>query len=325
MRRVEHIIALKPEICSLDLNTMWSGSSAVINPPANITIMAKAMKEAGAKPELEVFDSGDIAVAKDLIKKGVLDSPALFQIVTGISYGFECTPQTMMYAKSLLPPGSHWAAFGVGRLAFPSLAQAFLLGGHVRIGLEDAVYFSKSVLAPTNASMAEKAKRIINELGGELATAKEARQILGLAQLTARKNLRGVSYDAGELPAPRKAPSRLAYCGAGIPEGAELCCVWALWTRYTAAPGELHLSLDGFSTVSIHSCSSRDAPRSEFACDHSARYVGRRGRWLLAKSSSDSFPPDSRIPTISRGNATTNGRLTKLGMRNSIAKNTGRC
>ncbi|HET6142450.1 MAG TPA: 3-keto-5-aminohexanoate cleavage protein [Candidatus Acidoferrales bacterium] len=180
MRRVEHVIALKPEICSLDLNTMWSGSSAVINPPANITIMAQAMKEAGAKPELEVFDSGDIAVAKDLIKKGVLDTPALFQIVTGISYGFECTPQTMMYAKSLLPAGSHWAAFGVGRLAFPSLAQAFLLGGHVRVGLEDAVYLSKGVLAPTNASMAEKAKRIINELGGELATPKEARQILGL-------------------------------------------------------------------------------------------------------------------------------------------------
>jgi uncharacterized protein (DUF849 family) len=180
MRRVEHVIALKPEICSLDLNTMWSGSSAVINPPANITIMAQAMKEAGAKPELEVFDSGDIAVAKDLIKKGVLDTPALFQIVTGISYGFECTPQTMMYAKSLLPAGSHWAAFGVGRLAFPSLAQAFLLGGHVRIGLEDAVYLSKGVLAPTNASMAEKAKRIVNELGGELATPKEARQILGL-------------------------------------------------------------------------------------------------------------------------------------------------
>jgi len=183
MRRVEHVIALKPEICSLDLNTMWSGSSAVINPPANITIMAQAMKEAGAKPELEVFDSGDIAVAKDLIKKGVLDTPALFQIVTGISYGFECTPQTMMYAKSLLPAGSHWAAFGVGRLAFPSLAQAFLLGGHVRIGLEDAVYLSKGVLAPTNASMAEKAKRIIEELGGELATPKEARQILGLRSL----------------------------------------------------------------------------------------------------------------------------------------------
>lgn len=180
MRRVEHILALKPEICSLDLNTMWSGASAVINSPNSITTMARAMKEAGSKPELEVFNSGDINLAKDLIDKGVLDKPPLFQIVTGIRYGFECTPQTLMYAKSLLPEGAHWAAFGVGRLAYPSLAQAFLLGGHVRIGIEDAVYLRRGVLAPSNAAMAEKAVRIIDELGGELATAKEAREILGL-------------------------------------------------------------------------------------------------------------------------------------------------
>jgi 3-dehydrocarnitine:acetyl-CoA trimethylamine transferase len=180
MRRVEHILALKPEICSLDLNTMWSGASAVINSPNSIATMARAMKEAGSKPELEVFNSGDINLAKDLIDKGVLDKPPLFQIVTGIRYGFECTPQTLMYAKSLLPEGAHWAAFGVGRLAYPSLAQAFLLGGHVRVGIEDAVYLRKGVLAPSNAAMAEKAVRIIDELGGELATPKEAREILGL-------------------------------------------------------------------------------------------------------------------------------------------------
>lgn len=182
LRRVEHIIALKPEICTLDLNTMWSGSSAVINSPDSITIMAQAMKEAGSKPELEVFDSGDIQLAKALIEKGILDTPALFQIVTGIRYGFESTPQTMLYARSLLPPGVQWAGFGIGRMSFPMVAQAFLLGGHVRVGLEDAVHISKGVLAPSNAAMAEKAVRIIDELGGELATPKEARQILGLAQ-----------------------------------------------------------------------------------------------------------------------------------------------
>lgn len=179
-RRVEHILALKPEICSLDLNTMWSGASAVINSPKSITTMAKAMKEAGSKPELEVFDSGDIQLAKALIEQGVIDKPPLFQIVMGIQYGFETSAQTLMYAKSLLPEGAHWAAFGIGRMAFPSLAQSFLLGGHVRVGLEDAVYISKGVLAPSNAAMAEKAVRIISELGGEVATAKEARQILGL-------------------------------------------------------------------------------------------------------------------------------------------------
>jgi 3-dehydrocarnitine:acetyl-CoA trimethylamine transferase len=181
LRRVEHILALKPEICSLDLNTMWSGSSAVINSPESITAMAEAMKEAGSKPEIEVFDSGDIHLAKSLIEKGVLASPPLFQIVTGIRWGFESTPQTLMYARSLLPEGAQWAGFGIGRMAFPMVAQAFLLGGHVRVGLEDAVNIRKGVLAPSNAAMAEKAAHIIDELGGELATAAEARQILGLA------------------------------------------------------------------------------------------------------------------------------------------------
>jgi uncharacterized protein (DUF849 family) len=182
MRRVEHIIALKPDICSLDLNTMWSGTSAVINAPKSITVMAQAMREAGSKPELEVFDSGDIQLAKALIAQGVLDEPPLFQIVTGIRYGFECTPETMAYAKSILPAGANWAGFGIGRMAFPMVAQVYMLGGHVRIGLEDAVNIRKGELAENNAAMARKAAHIIDELGGELATAKEAREILGLHQ-----------------------------------------------------------------------------------------------------------------------------------------------
>lgn len=180
MRRVEHVLALKPEICTLDLNTMWSGTSAVINAPDSITTMARAMKEAGSKPELEVFDSGDIQLAKQLIKDGVLDSPALFQIVTGIRYGFEMTPQTMAYARSMLPPDAAWAGFGIGRMAFPMVAQAFLLGGHVRVGLEDAVNISRGVLAPDNAAMVAKAVHIVEELGGEIATVAEARVLLGL-------------------------------------------------------------------------------------------------------------------------------------------------
>jgi uncharacterized protein (DUF849 family) len=180
MRRVEHVVALKPEICTLDLNTMWSGTAAVINPPESVTVMAQAMKEAGSMPELEVFDSGDIQLAKMLIEKGVLDSPALFQVVTGIRFGFAMTPQTMAYAKSMLPPDAHWAGFGIGRMAFPMVAQAYLLGGHVRVGLEDAVNLRRGVLAPDNAAMVRKAAHIIDDLGGEIATVKEARTILGL-------------------------------------------------------------------------------------------------------------------------------------------------
>jgi uncharacterized protein (DUF849 family) len=179
-RRVEHIVALRPDICSLDLNTMWSGSSVVINTPANVARMAQLIGEAGVKPELEVFDSGDIHLAHKLLEDGALAGPALFQIVLGVRYGFASTPATLAYARSLLPADAHWAAFGIGRMEFPMLAQAFLLGGHVRVGLEDNIYIAKGKLAPSNAALCEKAVRIIRDLGGEVATADEARAILGL-------------------------------------------------------------------------------------------------------------------------------------------------
>ncbi|MEP9378847.1 3-keto-5-aminohexanoate cleavage protein [Aquabacter sp. CN5-332] len=179
-KRVEHILALKPEICTLDLNTMWSGDSCVINSPKNVTIMANAMKEAGSKPELEVFDTGDIQLAKQLIKDGVLEEPALFQIVTGIRYGFPGTVETLVFAKSLLPENAHWAAFGIGRMMFPMVAAAWTLGAHVRCGFEDGVQIRRGELAKSNAQQVEKAARIIDDLGGELATPDEARAILGL-------------------------------------------------------------------------------------------------------------------------------------------------
>lgn len=178
--RVEHIVALKPELCSLDLNTMWSGAAVVINTPANVAIMAKHILAAGTKPELEVFDSGDIHLAHRLIADGVLPSPALFQIVTGVRYGFSGAPATIAYAASLLPRDCAWAAFGIGRMEFPILAQAFLLGGHVRVGMEDNLYLAKGQLTPSNAALCERAVSIIDRLGGRVATPKEARAILGL-------------------------------------------------------------------------------------------------------------------------------------------------
>lgn len=181
LRRVEHIVALKPDIATLDLNTMWSGTAAVINTPDNVTIMANEIYKAGSKPELEVFDSGDIQLANVLLDQGVLKSPPLFQIVMGVRYGFVATPQTLIYAQSLLPKDAEWAAFGVGRWEFPMLTQAWCLGGHVRVGLEDNIYIEKGVLAPSNAALCEKAKRMIGDLGGELASPKEARALLGLS------------------------------------------------------------------------------------------------------------------------------------------------
>jgi uncharacterized protein (DUF849 family) len=180
LKRVEHVVELKPELCSLDLNTMWSGNSVVINTPRNVAIMAKAIRDAGVKPELEVFDSGDIHLARALLDDGTLDGPPLFQIVCGIRYGLAATTNALSYALSLLPSDAHWASFAIGRMAFPFVAQSWLLGGHVRVGLEDAVQLRKGQLAPSNAAMVEKAVRIIDDLGGEIASPKEARQILGL-------------------------------------------------------------------------------------------------------------------------------------------------
>lgn len=182
LKRVEHIVELKPDIATLDLNTMWSGSAAVINTPENVTIMANEIYKAGALPELEVFDSGDIQLANQLLSTGVLKSPPLFQIVMGVRYGFISTPQTLMYAHSLLPKDANWAAFAIGRWEFPALAAAWFLGGHVRVGMEDNVYISKGKLTRDNAELCEKAVRMLDDLGAELATAKEAREILGLRQ-----------------------------------------------------------------------------------------------------------------------------------------------
>lgn len=178
--RVRHILALRPELCSLDLNVMWFGSAVMMNTPHSVSVMAKAIREVGTKPELEVFDSGDIHMALALMKEGVLEADSLFQLCLGIKHGAGATPESVQYLKSLLPPGAVWAAFGIGRGEFPMVAQSFLLGGQVRVGLEDNIYLEKGVLAPDNTALVERAARIVHDLGGEIATPDEARQILGL-------------------------------------------------------------------------------------------------------------------------------------------------
>ncbi len=179
-KRVEHVRVLKPDVCSLDLNTMNSGGDVVINTPRNVRIMAKIMREAGVKPELEIFDSGDMHLARDLIADGTLEGPGMWTFVTGVKYGFSSSPETLLYARSLLPAGAIWSAFGIGRFEFPIVAQAWLAGGHVRVGMEDNIYLEKGVLAQSNAELVLKAKRVIEDLGGALATPREARAMLNL-------------------------------------------------------------------------------------------------------------------------------------------------
>jgi 3-dehydrocarnitine:acetyl-CoA trimethylamine transferase len=179
-KRVEHIALLRPEICTLDLNTMNSGKEVVINTPANVRRMAKVMRDAGVKPEIELFDSGDIALMRDLLKDGTLEGPALCSFVMGVRYGFQPSPETVLYARNLLPADAEFTAIGIGKAAFTAVAQSYLAGGHVRVGLEDTVYLSRGQLASSNAALVEKARRIVEDLGGQIATPREAREIIGL-------------------------------------------------------------------------------------------------------------------------------------------------
>ncbi|MEH2488532.1 3-keto-5-aminohexanoate cleavage protein [Bradyrhizobium sp. AZCC 2230] len=179
-KRVEHISALRPDICTLDLNTMNSGKEVVINTPSNVRRMAKVIADCGVKPEIELFDSGDIALMRDLLEDGTLQGPALCSFVMGVRYGFQPGPETALYARDLLPNDAEFTAIGIGKAAFTSVAQSYLAGGHVRIGLEDSVYLSRGRLATSNAEMVAKARRIVEDLGGTIATAAEARQIAGL-------------------------------------------------------------------------------------------------------------------------------------------------
>jgi uncharacterized protein (DUF849 family) len=182
LKRVEHVAQLRPDICSLDLNTMNSGADVVINTPSNVRKMAQVIKDAGVMPELEIFDTGDLNLAKDLIKEGVLDGPGLYTFVMGVKYGLNTDPATLLYMRDQLPHGAKWAAFGIAKAEFPFVAQAWLLGGHVRVGMEDNIYLEKGVLCKSNAELVAKARRIITDLGGELASSNEARDMLGLSK-----------------------------------------------------------------------------------------------------------------------------------------------
>lgn len=180
LKRVEHVVALRPDVCTLDLNTMTFGQEVVINIPPNVTKMAEVMYDVGVKPELELFDTGDIHLAQDLFAKGVLTKPAMACLVLGVKYGFPATPETMMFARSMLPAEVDWTGFGIGRAAFPMLAQSWILGGNVRIGMEDTVHIAKGKLTSGNGELVEKARWIVESMGGELASAEEARDRLGL-------------------------------------------------------------------------------------------------------------------------------------------------
>lgn len=181
-KRVEHIERLRPDICSLDVGSMNFGHHVFINTPADLQKMAEAIRKAGVKPEMETFELGHIRLAKHLIEQGLIEAPPLFQICLGIPWGAPATPEVMMAMRDELPAGAEWAAFGIGATQFPMVAQAVLLGGHVRVGLEDNLYLRRGMPAPHNAALVERAVTIIEQLDRRVATPDEARAILRLHQ-----------------------------------------------------------------------------------------------------------------------------------------------
>jgi len=179
--RMRHVEELLPELCTLDCGSMNFGDAVVVNRVRDLERMARIAQRIGVKPELEVFDLGQVQIARHLIDAGLIDGQPLFQLCLGISWGAPATTEGMLALRNALPPGAEWAAFAISRNEFPMVAQAALLGGNCRVGLEDNLYLGKGQLA-TNGSLVERARRILESIGVGVLTPAETRAHLGLVR-----------------------------------------------------------------------------------------------------------------------------------------------
>jgi uncharacterized protein (DUF849 family) len=181
--RVTHLADCLPDIASMDITTGNQEEGPVqfvyLNTTRTLRQMAKLFQKHGVKPELEVFSAGDILFGNQMVAEGLIDGDPLYQMVLGVKWAAPCSVETVLYQKSLLPANAHWAAFGIGRQQMPMVAQAALLGGNVRVGLEDNLYLSRGVFA-SNGQLVERAVNIIELIGRSVATPAEARIQLGL-------------------------------------------------------------------------------------------------------------------------------------------------
>ena len=179
--RVRHIEELRPDICSLDVGTMNFGPQVFMNTLDHLRVMAQHIKDAGVKPELEVFEPGHILLANQLIKEGLVETPTLFQFCLGILYSTPATPEAISFFKTLIPRDAKWAAFGISRWEFQTVAAAVHGGGYVRVGLEDNIYVNKGEFG-TNGDLVEKAVKIIRDVGAEPVEPERAAELLELPQ-----------------------------------------------------------------------------------------------------------------------------------------------
>ena len=180
-RRIAHLKDCLPEIASIDVTTgnqVEAGFEFVyMNTTRTLRAMARRYQELGIKPELEAFQMGDVLFANQLVAEGLVDDPPLYQFVLGVKWAAPADPETMIYLRNLVPKAAQWAAFGIGRAQMPMAAQAVLLGGNVRVGLEDNLYLERGVFA-TNGQLVERARRLIEDLGEAVATPAQTRQML---------------------------------------------------------------------------------------------------------------------------------------------------
>jgi 3-keto-5-aminohexanoate cleavage enzyme len=174
-------LSLKPEMASLNLGTMNFGDDVFYNHPRDIVGLAAKMREHGVMPELEIYEAGMLESAFRLAKQGVLREPLHMQFVLGVPGGMSGEARNLLHLVSFLPSGIHWGVAGVGRYQLPLAVQALVMGGHVRVGFEDNIFYSKGVVAKSNAQLVERVVRIAGEIGRPVAKPEEARKILGIS------------------------------------------------------------------------------------------------------------------------------------------------
>ncbi len=179
--RLLHVAELLPEICTLDCGTMnfaAGGEYIMVNTPGVVREMARQIRDLGVRPEVEIFDTGDLVLLNELVDEGLIDSPAIIQLCMGIPYGAPNDPLTLAAMVNRLPAGAIFSAFSIGRFQLPYVAQAVLAGGNVRVGLEDNIYLSKGVLA-SNGDLVSRAVTILEAMNIRVIGPAEARDELG--------------------------------------------------------------------------------------------------------------------------------------------------
>jgi len=182
--RLAHVAELRPEICTLDCGSMnfaAGGDYVMVNTPAVLRAMARRVQKLGVRPELEVFDTGHMVLVKQMMEEGLISDPALIQLCTGIPYGAPDDPGTLLAMVNQLPPGAVFSTFSIGRMQLPFVALAPVVGGNVRVGLEDNLYLSRGVKA-TNGQLVERAVAILEAMNVRVLGPADVRERLGLVR-----------------------------------------------------------------------------------------------------------------------------------------------